>query len=198
MREQDIRGRMIAQALFSELEKIAAQTMGEQTFAGQMQGGVQNDASASAVLQNEESPAHGVVASRINQLDPRRAVSIPVLQPPPGYVYAPELASFIPNEQDPGWMPQETAIDASKNKGWYDQGQQDVVTGQAQQQLDSQVEEDVNAQAMQQQAIQQQQQIAAMAAQQQAVRQQRQAQAAMMGKPKPAKAKKGVTIHVGR
>lgn len=166
----DTRGRLVAHAFFSELEKIAAE-MGEGPEAGMLQGGVQNEPGmGQEILRNEASPAHGVIASRIQQLDPRRAVVVPVMEPPPGYVYSAELASFVPNEQDPGWMAQQEAIEAARNKGWYEQGQQDVVQGQAQQQLDetanAQVEQAAmeDQQAQQQVAMQQQaQQVAMMA-----------------------------------
>lgn len=140
------------------LEKIAEDVAGA-AQAGMLAGGVQNEAAApqqQEVVQNEAMPAHGVVASRIQQLDPRRAVGIPVMQPPPGYVYNPELASFVPNEQDPGWIAQSQVVEAARNKGWYDQGQQDVVTSQAQQQLDQQAGQGIQQSMMQEQAMQQQ------------------------------------------
>lgn len=151
-----------------ELTKIAQDSMGMAPQAGMLAGSVQQ---GPAPVQSEDipveaPPAHGVVASRVNQLNPRRALGIPVLQPPPGYVYSPELASFVPNEQDPGWMAQQQAIEAARNKGWYDQGQQDVATQQAQAELDSRA--DAGIQQAQQQDMQAQQ----MAQMQQAAQQQ--------------------------
>lgn len=227
MNDFDTRGRLVAQAFFSELEKIAADAMSADPQAGLLAGGVQDEAASNGqqgpeeVIQNEAAPAHGVVASRITQLDPRRAVGIPVLQPPPGYTYNPDLASFVPNEQDPGWMEQQKAIEAARNKGWYDQGQQDVVAGQAQEQLDAKADADVQQASAE---SQQQQQHAMM--QQAAAQQGMMAEAKEVGKnradmaagvvPRPAakspaskskskssgKEQKGsgksVTIHLGR
>lgn len=167
-RSMNLRGRLVIQSMFSELEKIAQAPMGMDPQAGMLAGGVQQGPSPtpSEEVPVESAPAHGVVASRINQLTPKRAIGIPVIQPPPGYVYSPELAGFVPNEQDPGWMSQMQAIEAARNKGWYDQGQQDVATQQAQAELDS------RASAGIQQAQQEQMQMQQMAQMQQAAQQQ--------------------------
>lgn len=212
----DLRGRLIAQAFFSEFEKIAQDGMGIAPQAGMLAGGVQNEAAApqqTEVVRNESMPSHGVVASRIQQLDPRRAVGIPVMQPPPGYVYNPELASFVPNEQDPGWVAQSQVIEAARNKGWYDQGQQDVVTSQAQQQIDQQAGQGIQQAVMQDQAMQQQaalQQQAQMQATLAAAREKGRVSARMSLGQEPAgdrrvpreqvagKKGKGVVIQVGR
>jgi len=172
MYDEVLRGRVIAQAFVRELEKVAAASSGGGGGAvgmgnpgemgdpqmGALAGGVQNEAGESEEIKNEAMPAHGVVASRVTQLDPRRAVGVPVMQPPPGYVYDPNLSSFVPNQGDPGWMAQESVMEAARNKGWYDAGQQDTVTQQAQQQLDTSVQADMdqkNMQAQQETAEQQ-------------------------------------------
>ena len=158
----------LAHAMCLEFEKIAQTSMGMDPQAGMLAGGVQQGPApvASEEVPVESAPAHGVVASRVNQLTPKRAIGIPVIQPPPGYVYSPELASFVPNEQDPGWMAQQQAIEAARNKGWYDQGQQDVATQQAQAELDSRADAGI------QQAQQEQMQMQQMAQMQQAAQQQ--------------------------
>jgi hypothetical protein len=168
--KSEIRGRLVAQLFFGELEKISQSIAGgpmEGAEAGEMQGGIQQQPDDA-----EASPAHGVVAARVEQLSDKRAVGVPVLQPPPGYVYAPELAAFVPNQGDPGWMPEPVAAGALQNKDWYDKGQQDVVQGQAQEAMDMQVSQQAQAQA--QQGMMQQQ-----ASQQQAVMQQMMQQKAM-------------------
>lgn len=211
--ELGLRGKTIIHSMFSELEKIAQGPMAADPQAGMLAGGVQQGPSPMSVeeVPVESPPAHGVVASRVNQLTPKRALGIPVLQPPPGYVYNPELASFVPNEQDPGWMSQQQAMEAARNKGWYDQGQQDVATQQAQQELDSRA--DMGIQQAQQESAQMQQ----MAMMQQAAAQQAaMAEAKQQGKiradmmngitPRPASKKpkervnagRGVTIQLGR
>lgn len=159
----------LAGGFAEELTKIAQSSMSVEPQAGMLAGGVQQDHAATGEdIPVESAPAHGVVASRVNQLTPRRAVGIPVLQPPPGYVYSPELASFVPNEQDPGWVSQEQAIEAARNKGWYDQGQRDVAVQQAQAELDSRAEAGIQ-QAQMQQAQMQQQAAMQQAAQQQSM-----------------------------
>lgn len=218
---------VVIQSFFNEFEKVAATLA--QSPSGNMQapgmGGDQaqnqqmgnEDGRAVEVLEDERSPAHGVVASRVEQLDPKRAIGIPVLQPPPGYVYNPELAAFVPNEQDPGWMAVQDALQAQQNKGWYDQGQNDVQADQAQQEIDQTVEQD--AQASQEQAMAEQDQQAQMQQVQQT--EQMKAQQKAMGeaaragfgpekkpaahgtkkKSKPAAKKapeKGVTIKIGK
>jgi len=107
----------------------------------------------------EQSPAHQVVSPNIQQIDPRTAHSTPTLQPPPGYVYAPDLGAFVPNPQDPGWIAQQQAIEALRNKAWFDQGQQSQVQQAAQQQLDQAAGQNMEAAAQQAQAEQQQQQV---------------------------------------
>lgn len=198
------------------IEKIAEDPAAA-AQAGMLAGGVQNEAAApqqTEVVRNESMPAHGVVASRIQQLDPRRAVGIPVMQPPPGYIYNPELASFVPNEQDPGWIAQSQVIEAARNKGWYDRGQQDVVAAEAQQQIDQQATQGIQQAMMQEQAAQQQaalQQQAQMQATLAAAREKGRASARMSLGQEPVgdrrvpreqavagKKGKGVVIQVGR
>lgn len=210
----DTRGRVITQAFFTELEKIASATVpqdqgvGDGADAGLLQGGVQNEASPQGeVWENEALPAHGVVASRVQQLDPRRAVAIPVMQPPPGYVYDPQLASFVPNQQDPGWLAQSQVLEAARNKGWYEQGQQDVVAGQAQQQLDADAEAGVQQALAEDQQMAEDQQVQ-QAAQDQAMMSAAKKEVSGQGapgavpkpksKPKADVSAKGVSINIGK
>jgi hypothetical protein len=156
----DIRGRFIAQVMWSELEKIAqgegpgglTAAPGQQAEAGKLEGTVAQGPDS----EEEASPAHGVVASRIEQLDDKQARGIPVIEPPPGYVYAPELGAFVPNQGDPGWMSPEMAEEASRNKGWFDAGAEKVQTNRAQEEIDGQVQQQAAA-SVQQQAAEQQQ-----------------------------------------
>lgn len=210
--DDDPRGRFIAQCLWSELEKISAAEMGDPQSGNLQQGA-------------EASPAHGVVGVEVEQLDQKRAKGIPVVQPPPGYVYAPELASFKPNEADPGWMTPEQQAAAQENKGWYDQGQMDLSTQRAQQEADTKMTQQVQAanadQQAQQSAAQQQAAMDAEAKQQavkESVKQQfkeqqaskaipyntpqevlgRTAKAPVKKKKSAKAALKGVTINLGR
>jgi hypothetical protein len=223
-REEDLRGRRLAHYMVDELEKIAQegppqQTSPEQQVGGELQDGVQNDAGG-----GEASPAHGIVASRIEQLDPKTARGIPVLQPPPGFIYSPELVAFVPDENDPGWMAAQQAVEAARNKGWYDQGQEDVQTQQAQQEVDTQAQQQVDQVAAEEGQAQQQQMMAMQQQEQEGQAMAKEKAKATMGglrspegivgaKPKPkakpaAKKKKpaeekpesgkGVTIKIGK
>ncbi|NIV36255.1 MAG: hypothetical protein GWN58_44450 [Anaerolineae bacterium] len=221
--EEDLRGRRIAHYMWAELEKIAQGVGGEMTEmsdqqAGELQGTVQREVEGS----EEASPAHGVVASRVEQLDDKKARGIPVIQAPPGYVYAPELQAFIPDQNNPGWVSAEQAAEAAKAQSFYQQGQQDLVQQQAQaeaeQQAAAQVQQAQQQQA-QQQAAAQQQQYADALSQQQLEREyaKQQAQGAVQGlqspegvtgrpeggnqeqqRQRPSGGGKGVTIRIGK
>lgn len=164
--QDDLRGRRLAHYMWGELEKISqgmgpVMQPGEQQ-SGQLEGTVQREVEGA----EEASPAHGVVASRVEQLSNTKARGIPVLQPPPGFVYAPHLQSFVPNPEDPGWMHAEQAAEAAKAQAFYEQGQADLQTQQAQDELDAQAgqqAEQVAAEGMAQQQQQAAEQEASMA-----------------------------------
>jgi hypothetical protein len=162
--EADLTGRRLAHFMWDELEKIAQAGMGgasapeaggQQAAAGELEGAIQREAEG----EEEASPAHGVVAARVEQLDDKKARGTPVIQPPPGFVYAPELQAFVPDQSNPGWMQAEEAAEAAKAKSFYDQGQSDLQNQQAQAELDQRAEaETQQAVAEQQMAAQQQMQ----------------------------------------
>ena len=220
LQEHDLKGRRLAQYMWGELEKIAAgqatQEAGQAAPAGELEGGLQQGSDGP----EEASPAHGVVAARVEQLDDKKARGIPVIEPPPGFVYKPELQSFVPNEQDPGWMQVQEAMEAAKNEAMYNKGQEDMQTAQAQEQLDTKVEQETNQavaeqgaaeQQVQQQAVQQQ--ATAEATTKEVAKQQAKSVASNLSTPesiagpsassppaakkKPA-AGKGVTIKIGK
>jgi hypothetical protein len=121
----------------------------------------QAEAEEIPVEEGEEPPAHGVLGARVEQLDKKKARGIPIIQPPPGFVYAPDLAAFVPDPSQPGWMTMLQAEAAQSNKGYYDQGQHDLLAGQAQANVDQQVDQQnmaaqQQAEAEQQQGMQQQ------------------------------------------
>lgn len=217
-REEDMRGRRLAHYMWAELEKIAQGVGGEMTTmsdqqSGELQGTVQREVEGI----EEASPAHGVVASRVEQIGDDKARGIPVIQAPPGYVYAPDLQAFVPDPKNPAWMAAEQAAEAAKAETFYRKGQQDLVTRQAQAEAARQAQQQVVAQ---QQAIAQER-AAVMAAEQQQARAQAMAQKEglremareqaaeqaqdqakelrspqdITGRPSP---QKGVTIRIGR
>lgn len=189
---------------------------GEAAPSGELEGTIQREVEGA----EEASPAHGVVAARVEQLSDTQARGTPVIQPPPGFVFAPELQAFVPDESNPAWMQAEEAAEAAKAKAFYDKGQQDVVQQQAQAELDQRVQADAHqALAEQQMAVQQQmaaeqQQAMTQQATQQAVaKQQAQSVAenlkapdSIVGKPPATKRTdsskksggKGVTIKIGK
>lgn len=187
--DADLKGRRLAQYMWSELEKIA-QGMGPVQQQGDQQSGALEGTVQREVEGDEEaSPAHGVVASRVEQLSDKKARGIPVLQPPPGMVYAPHLQAFVPDPNDPGWMAAEQAAEAAKAQTFYQKGQEDLQTEQAQAELDTQAATQVQ-QAAEANAAEQQQQMAQQMAAEQAPQLQMQEEAKAMAKQK-AKATAG-------
>ncbi len=133
----------------------------------------------------EQPPAHGIVGTKVEQDGARFARGIPVIQPPPGFTYEPELHAFVPDPSNPGWMQAEQAMEAARNKSYYEQGSMDQNAQQAQQQMDQQV--DQRAQMALQENAQVQQQQAQMGAMQQQAQQRAMNDAAkknMMGQDK--------------
>lgn len=221
--DADLRGRRLAHYMWSELEKIAqSAAQGLQQEQGHHSGNLEGTVQREVEGDEEASPAHGVVASRVEQLSDRKARGVPVLEPPPGMVYAPELQAFVPDPNDPGWMQAEQAAEAAKAQTFYAKGQEDLQAQQAQAEIDQKAQ--AEAQQMAQQSAAQEQQMAGMAAQQQAPPVQGEPQASVQqeaqgvagglqipedirgGKmepkgPNPAKKKpreKGVTIKIGK
>jgi hypothetical protein len=142
---QDIRGRVMAQYMWDELEKIAVEENTEQQ-SSQMEQGEGEE------REKEESPIQGLAGTQILQEGAKRGRGIPVLDPPPGYMFNPELQSFVPDENMAGWMSQGDAENASALQGAYQQGQQDTKGQVAQEEVDRGV-----AQQSQQMQVEQQQ-----------------------------------------
>tara|TARA_R110002126_G_scaffold70402_4_gene177195 strand:- start:1909 stop:2496 length:588 start_codon:yes stop_codon:yes gene_type:complete len=195
--------------MWSELEKIAqgggTPTAGGATApAGELEGTVQTGAMGTA----EASPSHGIVAARVEQLGDKKARGTPIIQPPPGFVFAPELQAFKPEEGNPAWMTAEQAGEAAQAKSFFEQG------AQASQQLQAQREMDTRVQQEAQQAVQAQQAQQQNAAEQQAMqaantkavanqqaRQQAKDTAASLKSPDSivgGGAEKGVTVKIGK
>ena len=164
--EADLKGRRLAQYMWDELEKISNVAQGSTAtpqvsdqHSGELQGAVQQEVEGV----EEASPSHGVVASRIAQLSDKKARAIPVIAPPPGFVFAPELQSFVPDPNNPAWMDANQAAEAAKAEVFYRKGQQDLQAAEAQAELEGQVAQQIAAIQAQQQAAAQQQQAQQMA-----------------------------------
>lgn len=102
-----------------------------------------------------DDPIAQVLGTEVERIDEKRARGYPIIAAPPGYIFNPELAAFVPDTSQPGWMPQDAAGVAQQNQGWYQQGQQDQVQGAAQQEADMQVDQQAQMQAQQAHAEQQ-------------------------------------------
>ena len=149
-KEAELRGMRLAHAFLNELERIEA------TQVVKIAMGVGLDPAADGGMQQSEdapenedeaAPAHGVVGTKIEQYGPKQARGIPMILPPPGYIYDQELAAFVPDPNNPGWMQAEQAMEAARNKAFYDQGHMDETVNRAQEEQDAQV--DAQAQEMQ-------------------------------------------------
>jgi len=158
-------------------KKAAAEPSADDADPGMME---QQQAPAE---ESEEPPAHGVVGANIDLIDKKKAIGFPVIQPPPGMVFRPDLQAFVPDPMQPGWMTEIQAQAAQNNRNYFDAGQQFSLEQQAQAGLDQQVDE--QSQAMQDQAaMDQQYQGMQMQADQKAMDHASKKQ--MMGEPVPA------------
>jgi hypothetical protein len=113
-----------------------------------------------AELMEDENgdPAVKVIGASIEKIDDMKAHGIPLVEPPPGFVYNPELRAFVPNENDPSWLTEPEAAMAAYTQAAYQKGNEDANTQGAQQEY----ENSANAQMQEQQmAMQQEQQMAA-------------------------------------
>ena len=128
--------------VWDELEKIADNVEGEGTAAGKLEQS--EEAKHFGENVDDESPVQGVVGTEIITRDAKKIRAIPVLDPPPGYIYDPEAAAFAPNLEDPGWMQEPAAAVAGEKKEMYTQGRSDADTDRAQKEVQKKV--DVEAQ----------------------------------------------------
>ena len=92
---------------------------------------------AEVIALDDGSPVAKIIGSSIEKLDDERAHGVPIVEPPPGFVYAPDLQAFIPNEDDPGWMTNPEAMAAEEKASAYQQGQMDTQQQSAQQEADT-------------------------------------------------------------
>ncbi len=160
--EAEMRGRAVAQAMWSELELMNS-VLVKVAFGSALR----KTAEAFEHSTPQESPVQGVVGSQVELQGDRKARGIPIIQPPPGFIYNPELAAFVPDQADPGWMEAAQAQQAANNKTYYDMGAQETQQQQAQAEMDQQAQAQIDQQqqavaeqqaAMQQQGAQQPQQ----------------------------------------
>ena len=125
----ELRGRLLAHSFWSEMESITKIA--------------------------EESRVQEIFGQSIQQINERRAVGVPVVEPPPGYIYRPELQQFVPDRDGGGWITDEQARVAQHTADAYEAGQQELGQQMAQQELDQhiggQIEEQQAAAAQEQQ-----------------------------------------------
>ena len=145
MTEFEMRGRLIVQAMWTELEKIA-EADGKP---------LEEDPDKEEMVDPEEvgeSPVSGVVGSRIVQKG-LKARGIPVFDPPEGYEFRPELQAFAPSEDD-SWMTQDRALGGQAVQNAYNKGREDEQTEAASNEIRRNVDQSV-VQMQQEQAAQQ-------------------------------------------
>lgn len=85
-----------------EVEKVAERQMDPKDETGDLspEGGMDVE---------RLSPVQEIVGVRV-ETHPDGARGIPVIKPPPGYLYDPVLRALTPNLQDPGWVGEEEAM----------------------------------------------------------------------------------------
>lgn len=130
----ELRGRMIVQSMWSELEKIA-------TADGTP---LEEDPDKDEMVDPEEvgeSPVSGILGSRVLQKG-SKARGIPVFDPPAGYEYRPELQSFAPAEAD-AWMTQDRVLGGEAVQNAYGKGRQDEQQTAASQEIRRSVDNNV-------------------------------------------------------
>ena len=93
---------------------------------------------APQIIEDENGdPAVKIIGASIDKLDEKRAVGVPIVQPPPGYVYNPELGAFAPNSDDPGWLTEPEAMQAQQSSSAFQAGAQQASAAGAQREADS-------------------------------------------------------------
>jgi hypothetical protein len=128
MVDDDLRGRFLAQAFWTELEKIANITS-PQMLPMQQMG--KNDEENVEIDQFEDddkvSPVVGIIGTKIEKKD-KKVRATPIHNPPPGYIYDPDKASFVPNLNIPGWMSaDQQALAAAKQDGYAEAKREDMI-----------------------------------------------------------------------
>tara|TARA_Y100000034_G_scaffold135869_1_gene209520 strand:+ start:4525 stop:5346 length:822 start_codon:yes stop_codon:yes gene_type:complete len=196
MNEDDLRGRLLAQAMWTELEKIAEageRAMKAAPGVGAVIGGVAGAANpdlfdprtivkktkgstikgriisgvmgagagattgwlpqalkdtkdaltkkgsekvAEVIEGPEGNPVAKIIGASVEKLDGRTAHGVPIVEPPPGFVYAPDMQAFVPDSTDPGWMTEPEAMQARETAQAYQQGMSDTQQGVAQGEAD--------------------------------------------------------------
>ena len=203
MNPDDIRGRAIAQAMWTELEKISGEMTDRALHAapgvGAVVGGVagaarpnlfnpeslfpklrgkgtsaksrvvsgvlgaglgattgwlptalrdakravlnQKSKTAEVIEGEDGNPVVKVLGASIDKLDEMKAHGVPIVEPPPGFTYNPELRAFAPDESDPGWMTEPETAAAQQSAQSFEAGKEEATTEGAQVEADNQATE---------------------------------------------------------
>lgn len=180
MTRSELDARFFVQMVWSELEKIGNAVD---------ESGDNQDVGMAEDVPEEMVPVQELFGAQIQPLDKRRAMGTPVLPPPPGYVYVPELQVFAPDPETAGWMTEAQAAIAQNNAQYYQQGQQDATAGAAQQQLDQVAQQQQQMMAQQQMDHQQSEMAQNYELQRQGLANQRQAQRQAVNPSRPSTAR---------
>ena len=146
----EMRGRLIVQSMWTELEKIA---LAEEGAPEPME----EDPDKTEKVDPEEesgSPISGILGTKVVQKG-SRARGIPVFNPPDGYQFRPDLQAFAPSEDD-AWMSNDRAVGGEATRNAYSQGQQDEQQTAASNEMRRNVDQSVAQMQQEQAALQQQ------------------------------------------
>jgi hypothetical protein len=109
---------------------------------------------AEVIEGDDGSPVAKIIGSSVKKINDQRAKGVPIVEPPPGFTYNPELAAFVPNSEDPGWMTNPEAMQAQETQAAHQAGAQQQAQQGAQQEAETQAAQQVQQAQMQQQAEQ--------------------------------------------
>lgn len=173
MNPHELRGRLLVQAMWGELEKIAVaeEEASEPLSADKDPDNVEL---VNTDAEEDPSPVAGVMGNKIIQKG-NQARGIPILQAPEGYSYRPDLQAFAPSPEQ-GWMANDQVAGSQAVQGAYQKGRQDEGVQRAQGEMSQSIEQNVQQQQQAQQQQQQQQQMQQLQVQQMQAKLQKQQQ----------------------
>jgi hypothetical protein len=108
--------------------------------------GAENDGSPDMIEDENGDPSVKIIGASIEKLDEKRARGVPIVPPPPGFTYDPELGGFAPDSNDPGWLTEPEAMQARENAFAFQQGSQQQAQAGAQQEAQNAAQKAVAAQ----------------------------------------------------
>ena len=125
MQKDDMRGRMIAQFFFDEVEKIAQSELQQnQPLVKEEQEDAPEEIIRSRKHEDVETPGQ-IFGTEIQKKKDGSVKAFPIIQSPPGYSFRPDLQGFVPDAQQQGWMTNRMEELASAKQDGYSQAKQE-------------------------------------------------------------------------